>query len=286
MKRFSGKIWLILIIWLVIDLGLWVAIATSRVKEEKAAVYFLDVGQGDAEMIEISGQKEVRMIIDGGPGNSVLGELSKILPWWNKRIDIVFSTHADLDHSSGLVEAVKRYPIGIFAWNGLFSNKPVWGSLARELQNNQADRVSLRAGDKIFYGKQEIEVLHPGDEVYGDNINTSSLVLLFKSGETKFLFTGDIDKQAEDLILENGLGEIDVLKVAHHGSKYSSGEGFLNLAKPEISVIEVGRNSYGHPTEEVLDRLTAVGSLIFRTDEEGTIKVEVMGDKLEVSAIK
>jgi competence protein ComEC len=141
--------------------------------------------------------------------------------------------------------------------------------------------VTLVAGDKIIYGESETDVLSPVSGVKVD-INEDALVLALQSGDTKTLFTSDVGAKTETSILNSYAGPIDILKVGHHGSKFSSSANFLNILRPKVAVIEVGKNSYGHPTPEVLNRLADIGAQIFRTDQDGLIKFEPAGGALKI----
>jgi len=132
-----------------------------------------------------------------------------------------------------------------------------------------------------------LSILYPLASTVGQNSNITSLVTLLETDNAKFLFTGDIDIKTETKLLDaNLLSDIDVLEVAHHGSKYGSSSSFLNTTQPAISIIEVGHNSYGHPTPETLNRLANINSQVFRTDEQGTVKIEVNQSQLLISSLK
>ncbi|MFA5172965.1 MAG: MBL fold metallo-hydrolase [Candidatus Paceibacterota bacterium] len=259
--------------------------------KEKTAVYFLDVGQGDAEMAILPGSRTARFLIDGGPDRSVLEELSKIMPFFSKRIDLISISHPQEDHMGGISYVAESFKTGGFVSSGEIGKGEAWEKLERALEKNKTNIINLAAGDKIKYGENEILVLNPETGKKTD-MNESSLVLLLKNPKMNVLFTGDIGKKTEEKIVadlrKNGEAEeIDVLKVAHHGSKNSSGEDFIAALKPKVSVIEVGKNSYGHPTKEVLNRLAEIRSLIFRTDKKGTMKVEAGEDnKIKVYEIE
>lgn len=260
--------------------------------KEKTAVYFLDVGQGDAEMAILSGGgRAARILIDGGPDRSVLSELSKIMPFFRKRIDLISISHPQEDHMGGISYVAESFKTGWFVSSGEIGKGEAWKKLEGALEKNNVKAIVLAANDKIKYRENEILVLNPEAGKKTDT-NESSLVLLLKNPKMNILFTGDIGKKTEekifaDLQKSREGGKIDVLKVAHHGSKNSSSGEFISAIKPKISVIEVGKNSYGHPTGEVLNRLAEVKSLIFRTDEKGTIKVEAGEDnKIKVYEVK
>lgn len=249
-------------------------------------VYFLDVGQGDAEFITLPGKVDI--LIDGGPPNGkVVQELQKIMPFYDRYIDLVILTHPQNDHAGGLAEIIKRYKIGAFLYTGRKGKGYALSELEKEINRKQINSIILSAGDKIKYGEAVIDILMP-DKIYlkAENINDSSLVAKLSYQNKNFIFTGDISSKVEAAILEKFRERIDVIKVAHHGSRFSSSDVFLRVIEPTIAVFEVGKNSYGHPTKEVIDRFRKVGAEIFRTDIKGTIKLEVKDGKIIIFSSK
>ena len=141
----------------------------------------------------------------------------------------------------------------------------------------------MAAGDKIHYLDSRFNFLLPDKNfIESSDLNETALVSLLQSQNSKILFTGDIDTKMEDYLMGAYDLDIDVLKVAHHGSKFSSGEKFLSNISPKIAVIEVGKNSYGHPTAEVLKNLASVGTQIFRTDKDGMVKLVINNQEINV----
>jgi competence protein ComEC len=244
-------------------------------------VIFLDVGQGDSILI----QKGTRQIlIDGGPsGKTELARLGKYLPYFDREIEIVIATHPDRDHIAGLVEVARNSKIGKVLLTGAEKDTQVYKEWKDVLSYNKVETVEVSGGTEVKFDDAEMKILNPPGKVSagtGDS-NNSSVVARLDYGENSFLFTGDIESPAEKEILESlpadGHGDenvdVDVLKVAHHGSKYSSSEAFLDAASPETAVISVGKNnSYGHPTEAVLDALKSRNINVLRTDELGDIR--------------
>ncbi|HOB89728.1 MAG TPA: hypothetical protein PKG74_00135 [Candidatus Colwellbacteria bacterium] len=146
--------------------------------------------------------------------------------------------------------------------------------------------IGLEEGDRVVFKDSRIEVLSPGKEKALKDVNESSLVLLLDTGSVKALFTGDIGMATEERITEKRDLSAEVLKVGHHGSKYSSAEEFLNRVRPAAAVIEVGKNSYGHPTPEVVERLEKSGAAIYRTDLLGTIRVVFEKEGFKIMKIR
>jgi competence protein ComEC len=279
---FHKKIFSAIFFLVAIDAFVWFSIFSDSPKDKSAEAYFLSVGQGDSELLTLP--EGVKILIDGGPDNKVLGELDSILPVFSRYADILIMSHPEADHFSGLMGVVERYEIGAFIWSGKGGQGGAFGDLTRELEKKKIKNIAVAEGDKIKIGESVLEVLSPGNGVLaGKSANESSLVLKFYYGGAEALFTGDIGFYAEKEVLKKHiLAGIDVLKVAHHGSKNSSGEEFLAAVSPKIAVIEVGKNGYGHPTKEVLSRLASAGAQVFRTDKNGAVKIIFSGGGIKV----
>jgi competence protein ComEC len=236
-------------------------------------VIFLDVGQGDSILIQ-KGTKQI--LIDGGPsGKTELAKIGQYLPYNDREIEIVVATHPDKDHIQGLVEVARNYQIDKVLLTGAEKDTEVFKEWKDVLSYNKTEALEISKGTEVKFEDVDMKILHPQAKVdasVGD-ANNSSIVARLDYGENSFLFTGDIESPAEKEILESGENiDVDVLKIAHHGSKYSSSEAFLDEASPEEAIISVSKNnSYGHPTREVLDALQKRNIRILRTDENGDI---------------
>ncbi|HBB36548.1 MAG: internalization competence protein, competence protein ComEC protein [Candidatus Moranbacteria bacterium GW2011_GWC1_45_18] len=236
-------------------------------------VVFLDVGQGDSILI----QKGTRQIlIDGGPsGKTELAKLGKYLPYFDDEIELVILTHPDKDHLAGLVEVARSYKIGKVLTTGAEKDTQVYKEWKDLLAYNKFETMEVWRGAEVKFEDVRMKVIHPQGKIDASagDANNDSIVARLDYGENSFLFTGDIESPAEKEILDSGEDiDVDFLKIAHHGSKYSSGEAFLDAASPEEAIISVSENnSYGHPTEAVLGALKKRNINIFRTDEIGDI---------------
>ncbi|MCX6762166.1 MAG: MBL fold metallo-hydrolase, partial [Candidatus Moranbacteria bacterium] len=204
-------------------------------------VVFLDVGQGDSILIQ-KGTKQI--LIDGGSnGKTELAELGKYLPYSDDEIELVIATHPDRDHIGGLVDVARNFKIGKVIATAAEKDTAVFKEWKDIREYNRIETLGAIKGDEInFYGSK-IRIISPGssvDAAAGD-ANNKSVVTRFDFGDNSFLFTGDIEAPAEKEILASGENvDVDFLKVAHHGSKYSSSEEFLDAASPETAVISVG----------------------------------------------
>ena len=258
----------------------------------KLHVVFCDVGQGDAILVS---KGEVQMLIDAGPSGVVMDCLDNNMPFWDRKIEVVINTHPDRDHIGGLDEVIEKYEIDKLIINGVRGGNEDSRRVLELVKDREIEVVVPMVGDKIVMGEVEFEIWWPeerqgevlawrdmdyGEEQKEEDMNQVSVVGLLSWRDFEVLLTGDIG-QAEELALKRMgvLEKVDVLKVAHHGSKFSSSEKFLEEVRPNEAVIMVGaRNSFGHPAEEVLIRLERVGSRIWRTDEKG--EIEIVSDGL------
>lgn len=254
-------------------------------------VDFLDVGQGDSIFIETPGANQI--LIDGGPDSVILEKLAEKMPFWDRSLDVVILTHPDKDHVMGIINVLEKYDSDYIIWTGIVKNGGLyqkWLQVLEEQKKRGAKIVIAEAGQKIRAGDIVIGILHPFENLagkdFGNKDNDSGVVSRLEFGKINFLFAADISSSLEKkMVAAQANLSAAVLKVAHHGSKYSTSEEFLESVNPEISVISAGKNnSYGHPTEEVLQKLEMFGIKIFRTDENGDI--EIISDGNNISVIK
>ena len=245
-------------------------------------VNFLDVGQGDAILIQLPTGEDI--LVDGGPDDTVLTVLGQILPIWDRELDLVVATHLDADHITGLVSVLQNYQVGEVLTPAFDSDTAIaktWGQVMTKAKKiNYAD-----ATDDYVWGDVTWDTLWPLPDADfsqdSDNANSTIANLIYK--QHTVLLTADADANVEDnlLALYPGL-RAEILKVGHHGSKYSSAQTFLQNIHPSIAVISVGKNSYGHPAIETLERLALVGVQVYRTDQNGTIKLILSGELTQI----
>jgi len=243
-------------------------------KPPQLEVHVLDVGQGDAILIEVPGG--VDLLIDGGPDRSVMRQLPRKLGLFDRHIDVVVATHPDKDHIAGLTDAFKRYDVDHYIESGVVRESPFSEALdAAASEEPGLKRYTARRGMRITLGEGVYaDVLFPDRDVSRVESNDGSVTLRLVYGETSFLFAGDLSAKVEDYIvsLEGSALKTDVLKASHHGSKTSTSETWLSTVDPAFVVISAGRdNSYGHPAPDVVERIRASGARILTTIEEGTI---------------
>lgn len=246
-------------------------------------IYFLNVGQGDAILIQTPAGK--RILVDGGAKQAVLRELNDVLPFFNSEIDYMVSTHPDRDHIEGLIYVMKRYRVKRVIFSGV--NSPGYFS-KKFLQTAQEKKIPIEAADAARDIETEdgviFDVLFPFSQNIAEteNTNAASIVAMLRYGENEILLTGDAEADTEKrLILAGADIDADVLKVGHHGSKNGTTEEFLHTVTPGISVISAGKgNPYHHPHPSLMKRLNEAGGKILRTDTQGRIELVFSKEKL------
>lgn len=243
--------------------------------------YFLDIGQGDSTLLIFPGN--VKLLVDGGPDAKVVDRLAEILPPHDRYLDLMLMTHPQQDHMGGFPEILKSYKVGAFLGTRRAAEIASYKELMRELTARNVPYIGLSSGDHIKYKNILINVLSPDEKLLiSKELNDTSLVLMVQDGGVKTLLTGDAGSNIESLLLSRYDLDADILKVGHHGSRFSSSAAFLAEVTPKISVIEVGKNSYGHPTPSALARLSETSSLIYRTDQDGTVALSLVGGKIKI----
>ena len=282
----KNSVFIVLGILVGLDILAWLAVWELG-QERGLEVTFFDVGQGDAIFIETPVRQQI--LIDGGPSSIILEKLAKEMPFYDRNIDLVILTHPEKDHLFGLNEVLKRYKIENILWTGVIRDLAEYKEWLNLIQKEGAKIKIAKAGQIIKLKNSHIDILYPLENFEDktmENSNDNSIVSRLIFNENSFLFTGDISIRAEKKLIETKTQlKSNVLKVAHHGSKYSSSDEFLENSSPELAVIQVGKNTYGHPTEEVLIRLENFAIRILRTDQNSDIKIFSDGKniKYEVS---
>ena len=233
-------------------------------KENDLTIAFLNVGQGDAMFIETPSKNQI--LIDAGPdGKRVLREIKKIMPFFDKTIDLTVLSHPNKDHLAGFIDVLKRYEIRYSLSSGAKHTIAEFKEWEKLLNDEKIEKIQAKRGLRVHLDKNlYLDILAPiGKNEYKDlkSFTDSMVVARLVYGKTSFLFTGDMEEKNELQLLNlNTFVDSDVLKVAHHGSKYSSGENWLQAVSPIVGAIQVGKNNkYGHPTRETLSRLEKSG---------------------------
>jgi|CXWL01.1.fsa_nt_gi competence protein ComEC len=250
-------------------------------------VTVLDVGQGDAILIETPGGQDI--LVDGGPGSAVLRSLGDELSWRDRSIEMVVLTHPAGDHLYGLLDVFDRYDVQRVVANPIRADSgqaAAWIAAVTDeglVVEAPAPGTVFDLGDGV-----RLEVIGPAAAVAADlEVNNTSLIVRLVWREVSFLLTGDMEMKAEQALLASGaVLTSTVLKVAHHGSLTSSADEFLAAVRPRVSAISAGKdNKFGHPRPEIVDRLDDYGP-VYTTGEVGAIRFETDGQRLWVSTTK
>lgn len=249
-------------------------------------VDFLDVGQGDAELIQTPFGQNI--LIDGGPGDKALVSLGRALPWWDRKIDLMILTHPHDDHVTGLIEVLKRYEVKKILYTGVIHTAPNYIAWLETVRDKKIKLTIIDRPQTIELGENcRLEIIYPNKSLLGrtvENLNNSSIIARLVYKENKFLFMGDAEEVVEKELLEQKTDlKADVIKIGHHGSTTSTSEDFLWAVRPVIAVIEVGaENEFGHPNARIIKRLENIGVEILRTDLLGNIRLKSDGINVEI----
>ncbi len=282
-KTRSKILQIVPIILFFVLISFWPILTTWNLQPHgELQIWVMDVGQGDAILIRTKEGKKI--LVDGGRDQMILQKLGSVMWPWDKTIDAIVATHPDADHITGLISVLKRYHVNTIYETGVRGETPMIDALAKAIPVEHATHTLLRSGDAFDFGDAHFIVEWPTQQGIDSskNTNNTSVVLKLVYGSRSILLTGDAEKEVEDVI-GSKIGDVDVLKVGHHGSVYSTTPNFLAEIKPEYALISDGvNNPYGHPHPVVLDRLRAVAAKIFRTDLDGDILVTTDGTYLRV----
>lgn len=238
----------------------------------------LDIGQGDGLYIE--GPTGIQVLVDAGPHDgAVLRALPREMPLSDRSLDAVIETHPDADHMGGLVDILSRYSVGAFIEPGIDKHNATIDALEKEVADQHIPRIIARRGMSLdLGGGARLEILYPDSDVsgYGDKTNDGSIMAHLVYGQTSALLTADDPISVEQHLMRIASSSelrSTILKVGHHGSRFSTSDAFVRAVSPQVAVISVGaHNTYGHPTKRVLDTLAGAGVPVLRTDESGTIR--------------
>ncbi len=266
--------------------------------DQKLHIVFCDVGQGDAAYIR--GPNNMDMLIDGGPNNKVLNCLGRHMPFYDRTIDVVMLSHAQKDHMQGLLSVLQRYEVKYIITTPVGNETEGYKKFTDLIKSKKIPVKNLYQGDEFLLGEVRFKILWPNRDwlvkntsilTVGDargrspngtvlglqsdtDLNSFSYFVHLNYGTFDALFTGDGDRKIQPEVMDTAeLPDVEVLKFPHHGSKTGILSSFLDRIKPELAVISVGKNSYGHPSKEAINLLSNQAIEIKRTDREGDIQV-------------
>jgi competence protein ComEC len=270
----------------------WIVRLGSMQQDRYLRLTFLDVGQGDAALIQFPSGRT--MLIDGGVrhGNFDVGRLTLAPYLWDQsinRIDYLVMTHPQADHAGGLVYVLQKFQVGEIWTNGASKHAEFFNDFTRAASHRGFPiQTTSSASPPVDVDDAFVMVLHPGEQSAGLKDNDRSLVMKVQHGKHSVLFTGDIEARAErELLHWADLLESTVIKVPHHGSRSSIEPAFLIQVCPRIAVISAGTlNSFGHPSPETLAAYHLLGSRIYRTDRDGVVIFITDGEQLRVMTYK
>lgn len=266
-----------IVLWLLatLSLGNFLIWQATSFFDGKLHVYFLNIGQGDAILIRMPNRQTI--LVDGGPDDSVIKLVDRYLPIWQREINLVVATHPEADHITGLVDLLELKRLKVDHILTLLTTKDtaISQEWTKQIADGGYDVDYATSSSDYNFGEVTWDTLYPLNLADGNNVNDSAIVAQLIYQQYQLLLTADISSNTET-ILKDIYGdalESEILKVGHHGSKSSSSQVFLQLVRPDIAAISVGKNSYGHPTDETLTRLINIGADIYRTDVDDTIEV-------------
>ena len=251
---------------------------TSTSQTGQLSVHFIDVGQGDAILIDYG---DYEVLIDGG--NPSPGVVSYLNNYVDGALEVMVATHVHADHIGGLIAVLGAFDVQQIWYNGDTTTTQTYTNFMNAVQAEGAEAHIAGRGDEIHVGGLTFKVLNPVDLT--GTTNNNSVVLELSYGQVDFLFEGDAEQEAEASMIAAGLiPDVEILKVGHHGSRTASSAAFLAAAKPEVAVYMAGTgNSYGHPHAETIAALQAIGATIYGTDVNGNIVVTTDGQTYNVT---
>lgn len=247
-------------------------------------VHFIDVGQGSSTLIESNGHY---MLIDGGDSKYASRVVSYLDDEDARKLDYVIATHYDADHLNGVVGALEAYDADVVIAPDYKAESKIYQSFTRVMKEKGIKITYPETGKKYKIGDAEFTILAPNDTHY-DDANDYSVAIKLVNGNNTFILTGDAEIESEYEMLETGIDlSCDVYLAGHHGSRYSSSEAFLQAMQPESVVISAGKNNkYGHPSDEAMARINAMGCDVYRTDQLGDIIATSDGKNIKFNVKK
>jgi len=260
-----------------------IAIIINNIYSKDFEVTFVDVGQGDCTLIETPSK---RILIDGGNFNTSNLVTQFLLKKGILNLDIIAISHIHNDHIGGIIDVVRNIRVGNILIGTDYYTSSEWIQLKDEAKKRKIPINRVYKGNIININKDlVIEVLHPTKEIFeynNDSVNNNSLVFLLKYKDIEILFTGDIESEGIQSIISNNYSNIDIIKIPHHGSSQAVTPSLIDTFNPKVAVIQVGKNTYGHPHKSVVDLLEKNNIIVLRNDKHGAIIIKKKGTSIEV----
>lgn len=232
-----------------------------------------DVGQGDALLVRTASGEDI--VIDGGPDDRLSDDLERLLPPEDRDIELMVLTHPHADHLAGFLGVLENFTVRRVVHSGMPHNTAIYNAFVRAVTDEGVPLERAHVGDIYRFGTENFTVLASGRD--DGDLNDASVVLRLTAASSSALLMGDATAKVEEVLLKQvatSTLRAAVLKVGHHGSKYSTSREFLAAVLPDLAVISVGKdNTYGHPAERTLKRLRDAGVTIKRTDKDGTVVI-------------
>ena len=270
-------------------LGLLVIVQTQSLG--KLRLVFCDVGQGDGMLLITPSGKDI--VGDGGPGTKIVDCLGENLPFWDRTIEMVVLTHPQKDHMEGLLSVLSRYKVKMIATTGVENETELFKAWQTAIKAEGARIYTPKAGDRLVLDSvrgqtSSMDVLWPTSEKLEiwklaglSELNKSSVVLRLEMDGFCAYLTSDIPNEILVGLIDRSC---QVLKISHHGSKTGTNQEILDSIDPKVAIIQVGKNSFGHPHKEVLEMLGSKGVKIYRNDINGVIELKSDGDNYKVKS--
>lgn len=257
-------------------------VSVFQVANPNLKIIACDVGQGDAILVVY---KNIEILTDGGPDSKVMDCLGKYMPYFDRQIELVILTHPQSDHYFGLIEVFKRYKVDNFLYNDLTSSSQSYQLLINEVGGSGARLLNPTTPMVIRLGLISLDIVNPSEGFASTETNDYSIVNVLSFKGFKAVFTGDLSPKISEKLSKNwDKGSVDYIKIPHHGSKEGLTENLLKAIEPKVAVISVGKkNSYGHPSLEILKMLSRFNIPFYRTDESGDVVVETDGKSFWLS---
>jgi competence protein ComEC len=261
----------------VIIIILFIFIENAKLSNNYIDVNFLDVGQGDSIYIRTPDNYDI--LIDGGPDHDLTSKLNKYMPYWDRDIDWLVITHPDWDHIGGFPRVFDQYKVHNIIYTPYNHDTSVAEELLNKISKEDPIKKFIELNEDLQIGCcTSLEFFWPSESKLSKDINDSSIAFRLETYDTSIFFGGDLSKEYEDTIADK-IGDVDILKVGHHGSNTSTSQYFLSVLEPEYGIISAGKdNNFGHPHLEVINNLEQYKVQILQTALEGDINLRVYKD--------